>query len=266
VVNSLESLNPITSSVPDCAIPLLISGDHKEFPFGFSGSGILASYGSRIFVISAEHCFGSTPKAVKESINHLCIPISTSSNELIPLRQWGSAVALDNAHKELLPNGKLDIVVITIDQTDAKMVDMLSKRCIRLSGEGKWLEHLEKTLKEESLSETKNILVEARGYPFEGTTSGIDVENRHITTQGVTFRGLITWNKMFPHTLEIAIKPNDCPVADLNGASGGPVFLPMRKDSGYQYALAGMMIRASQLKGHFITIRWLVEAVIRALD
>lgn len=262
----LSTLNPITAFVPDCAIPLLLETQAKDFPYAFSGSGILASYGPRAVIITAEHCLGKTPEQVKASIESLRVPISTSSRELFPLKEWASAVALDNVSKELLPDGRLDIVVITIDQTDPTIVDAFAHRCVKLPGEGKWIETLERSLAADNNGEPKNILLEARGFPLNGTNSAIDPESKHIVTQGVTYRGKVTWNKSFPHTLELSINPNDCPVHDLNGCSGGPIFMPMpAPGGGYQYALAGMMVRASGSLGHFVTVRWLVEAVTKAL-
>lgn len=258
--------DPIHMSLPDCVLPLIFSASDREFPYGMAGTGFLARYNSRAYFVTARHCLGENQEKIQNAVDNLCLPLSSSTHDVFPLREWGDAKVVGDLPSAVLPGGHFDLVVISIDASLRRVAEAFNRRAINLPPTGEWFYMAEAHLRSKLPAYQDKLLLEVRGFPRNGTNSEVDFEKQLIVTQGVVLRGHASWDSVLPHTKSISFLPEHCPVTDFDGISGAPVFIPLRGDAGFSYSLAGMMIRASNMRGHFVTVPWLVSAVRAAIS
>lgn len=257
---------PIYKTLPDCSFPLIFRHDDQYVPYGMAGTGFLVMYDSKPFFITASHCLGTNRDQRNISVGRLSLPLSHSLDETLPLAEWGEAHATNKMPEGLLPDGAFDLAVIAVDDTRPEVAAAISKRAVHLPLTGDFFTKMEHELLKVMPGDMDKLVVEVMGFPSNDTQSGIDYDQQLITTEGVLLRGHIRWNSDFPHTKAIDFLDKHCPVKNLDGVSGAPVFLVLLDGSKFFYTLIGMMIRGADLKGHFITIPWLVKAVQGVLN
>jgi V8-like Glu-specific endopeptidase len=257
-------IDPISNGLPDCSFPLIFYGYYEEFPYGMAGTGFLVRDADNAYFVTARHCLGSSEEAITKAVETLCIPVLDSTYDVLRITAWGEAIS-PNVDESDLPGGKLDLVVMTIDLGDPGIRAVVFERAAILPPTGDWIQKVEVSYNKRMNGKAcYEVPLKVKGFPKKGTESEVDVDSRNIVTQGVVVTGFTQWEASFPHTKNIVFSEQTSPISDFDGMSGSPVFIKVSSTPTESYALAGVLIRASNFHGQFITVRWLVRAIREA--
>ncbi|TAL77089.1 MAG: hypothetical protein EPN76_09540 [Burkholderiaceae bacterium] len=259
---------------PSCTVVLISYSDSApEFP-STHGTGFFVQREQRVFLVTAGHCLVPDasnadvflPKA-KEVAARLMIPIEPptgtrplNTEDYIQFSSIGYAV-IDNSSGEFFgtwEDGSLDIAVLEVSPVQSDVLSQVRARSVKLPPTGEWFS---KSM-ENALKMQFNAPLIASGFPKQGTESSIDYEDMRIVTQGIHFAGHYCGTGPYPHTHTMKMVQGDIQY-ELNGISGGPVYMKTRNGDNPPHALVGMALRGGHGSDllHFCSIDWLTKAI-----
>jgi hypothetical protein len=211
--------------LPGASLPLLrATGDH-DYPYWYLGTGFLVSFANRLYILTAKHCLRT------QDPNLLRIPARVNGPELIPISRISRADDSDPLEDYT------DVVVLTVapeysHPSDPGVVEPFAI-------EGHWTSRF-----------SAGQALSTRGFPYDGTRTLIDYEEKTIHLQAASFGADYSEAGLGPFMHLIRFL-DTVPITNFNSMSGSPVFVnPSR--SIRQYTLAGMLLRAGGRLGYFL--------------
>jgi hypothetical protein len=280
-----------TGLPPLCAFPIISHLPGIEMSTGMYGSGFFIRSGKHCFVVTALHCIAKPGQSLTNNTRRLLIPAPFHKHTKgLRQREWAPvAQAIRNRSKgrgrganasnsprrdfwlpfsevltakalertdEFTQNGEFDIAVLPLIGLSHRASLAVLANAIKLPPAGTWFDEV---VRENPTSE--KVWVRARGFPLNGTGSEISYESDTIIQQGVHLTGYVTGPGPFPHSMTANFEEGT-PVSDINGLSGGPVFLRLANGKGnFNYFLAGMMTNGHTRACTFVTVQWLTGLV-----
>lgn len=271
-----------------CAFPIISHIPGVEMSTGMHGSGFFVRSGEHCFIVTALHCIVKPGQSLADNVRNLLIPAPFRKHArglrqrvLIPTTKarthrkrkhttnagrprqdfWLTfsevltAKALERTD-EFTQNGDFDIAVLPLTSLSNRARSAVLANAIKLPPAGTWFDEVV-----EKNRTPEKIRLRARGFPLNGTASEISYESETIIQQGVHLTGYVRGPGPFPHSITADFE-HGSPVADINGLSGGPVFLrlPNGKNN-FNYFLAGMMTNGHTRACTFVTVQWVTGLV-----
>jgi len=272
-----------------CVFPIISHLPGIEMSTGMHGSGFFVRSGEHCFVVTALHCIWKPGQSLADNARNLLIaaPFRKHARGLRqrqripttkartrrkrphiteaghgPRHDFWLAVsevltgkALERIDEFPL-NGEFDIAVLPLTNLSKRARSAVLTNAIKLPPSGNWFDEVV-----EKNKTSDRVRLFARGYPLNGTESEICYESETIIQQGVQLRGHVSGPGPFPYSM-IANFEESSPVSDINGLSGGPVFLrlPTGKNN-FNYFLAGMMTNGHTRACTFVTVQWVTRLV-----
>lgn len=255
---------------PDCDVQLLsYSAETPDYP-GTHGSGFLTRIDNEIFLVTARHCLGNINVDIPDFASRLMIPIFTpdgkaklKKEDYIKFNIVGRVFSASNLDDYVGYNsGDMDLVLMKIDKsyhTENDYLHLLSRACIcpeESPSHDRLIEIIIKT------NPPPRLVIS--GFPNKGTRSEVDYENMHMISQGARLMGYCTGKGNYPHTMRIKIT-NQGEITNLNGFSGGSVFLKLDIGNIKRYVLMGMVISGKNSELDFITTPHIFNAALDIL-
>jgi hypothetical protein len=274
-----------------CAFPIISHLPGVETSTGMHGSGFFVRSGDHCFVVTSLHCITKPGRSLADDVRNLLIPAPFRKHAKglrqktpIPARQVKSkkrrgreprvnassrprrdfwltftevltAKALERTD-EFTQNGEFDIAVLPLIDLSHRARSAVLENAIKLPPSGTWFD--------EVVSKNKTsdkVWVRARGFPIAGTESEISYESNTIIQQGIHLTGHVIGPGPFPHSMKANFEEGT-PDKDINGLSGGPVFLRLSNGNrNFNYFLAGMMTNGHTRACTFVTVQWLTALV-----
>ncbi len=259
---------------PNCTVHLIASdADLPEYP-GLIGSGFFVQRGARVYLLTAGHCLVTgepntedfLAKAAKVAAG-LVIPIDsadgTTSRGSEGLVRFSavSSVKVDNTSGAFFGSGKegtLDVVALEVDPCQVALDARIRDRSVRLPPTGEWF------IKSMDLAEkhSQKVPLVASGFPKQGTESSIDYDTRVVISQGIHLPAYYIGSGPWPHTHSLEVRQSNTRI-ELDGMSGGPIYMKARNGDDAPYYLVGMALRGGHGSDliHFCTVDWLTGAI-----
>lgn len=235
------------SALPDCAVPLLFETGIEQAPYAHAGTGFLAVWESTLFLVTAGHCIQ------KGQENSLVLPLSTSTREVAPLRNYfHDVVASVSAAEE-----PADIVCYSVESS-LRTAEPLWRRATQLP----------LTFDIESIlalagDNREQIPLTAAGFPLSGTASEIDYEAKTFVSQEARISGRYAGTSQVTHAHCMRVT-HPGPIRDINGMSGSPVFSYAPFEGKKRYFFVGMLVRGVLPLAHFASGRLIREVLVEA--
>mgnify|MGYP001598459498 CR=1 FL=1 len=257
---------------------------------GMHGSGFFVRSGEHCFVVTSLHCIWKPGQSLADNARNLLIPvpfrkharglkqrspISTSKTNThlrrklttnagrSPRRDFWltfsevlTAKALERTD-EFTQNGEFDIAVLPLANLSSRANSAVLANAIKLPPAGTWFDEVV-----ENNRTSEKIWLRARGFPLNGTESEIAYETATIIQQGVHLTGYVSGSGPFPHSMTADFEQGS-PVSDINGLSGGPVFLRLHngQKNNFNYFLAGVLTNGHTRACTFVTVQWITNLV-----
>lgn len=256
---------------------------------GMHGSGFFVRSGEHCFAVTSLHCIWKPGQSLASNVRNLLIPVPFRKHAK-GLKQRGQvSISKPNTHRrqqhsanaglsprrdfwltfkevltaralertdEFAQNGEFDIAVLPLTSLSGRASSVVRANAIKLPPAGTWFDQVI-----ENNPTPEGIKLRARGFPINGTESAIAYESATIIQQGVHLTGYVSGPGPFPHSMTANFE-HGSPVSDINGLSGGPVFLrlPIGKNN-FNYFLAGMMTNGHTRACTFVTVQWITNLV-----
>lgn len=233
-LNIKSSMSPV---VPNCVSPLLfelIEDSAAYAPYSIGGSGFLAKYLNRYYFITAGHC-------LKGGLhNDLRIPVAPGKSETLPFECFGR-VKFDDAEDDT-DHGDFALLSLPENFEPRKLPDALEAA------------HVPETLTWQLLRE--EFMLTLRGYPYAAPETGIDMARGKISTQALVCDAYFSGEAESKYCYKLDFIES-CPVSNMNGMSGSPVFAKLPNQKAACYVLVGVHIRANR----FISIEVIKDGI-----
>ncbi|WP_333995454.1 hypothetical protein [Burkholderia orbicola] len=272
-----------------CAFPIISHIPGVEMSTGMHGSGFFVRSGEHCFVVTSLHCIWKPGQSLADNVRNLLIPAPfrkharglkqrglistknagthgrrkhTTNTDRSPRRDFWltfsevlTAKALERTD-EFTQNGEFDIAVLPLTGLSSRASSAVLANAIKLPPAGTWFDSVV-----ENNRTSEKIRLRARGFPLNGTESSIAYESATIIQQGVHLTGYVSGPGPFPHSITADFEQGS-PVSDINGLSGGPVFLrlPIGRNN-FNYFLVGVMTNGRTRACTFVTVQWVTDLV-----
>jgi len=206
--------------------PIIYDTSYKDYPYARSGTWFLCRHENDFFAFTARHAI----KNMQIESNNLRLLIFDNSGDTLPIKY-------SNRYKEPC-NDFEDIQIFTID--DKILTDNIREIIFKNAIPCSMMKHFEYN------SNSEFIII---GYP-ETERNEISYDDKQINIQPVALSARFDGESEFEHCTRIEFFESELlkKINNFDGMSGSPVFFCDCS----QCWLAGMLIRASNNKGHFI--------------
>lgn len=211
------------NSLPRCSAPLIFENDLEGFLYASKGTGFLVRYHDAHYFVTAKHNMADGDH------NRLRVPRVVGEHDLLDLLDYGSpALPPDEIDTDYGDFVMFSVGVISerVDNTNALVPAKLAD-----SGP------IPPLCKGERLT--------VRGFPKAAPGNYIDYDRNHMSNQAVVCDAEFMGPTESRGTYELQFV-DSCPVKDIDGMSGAPVFVSRPSSDGQQHVLVGMMLRAKR--------------------
>ena len=226
----------MTPYLPKCSAPLIFESEFEDTPYGAAGTGFLAKTFGRHYFVTAKHCLAEGDH------NNLRVPEILGESELIKLETFGNTSLPED--EEDTDHGDFSMFLIASSFEPKTHRNALSPAHIPVSDIGCLL--------------NMKIWLTVRGFPKEAPGNYVDYDRQHMSIQAVQCDAsyIRPTESKYIHELKFI---ESCPVKDLDGMSGSPVFAKVPMHGETIYVLVGIMLRARR----FLSIEVLKEGIRR---
>jgi hypothetical protein len=225
------------------AKPILFDTGLDEAPYSGAGTGFLALFRDRLYLLTADHVIKG------ENLDNLLVFPNDKTDESIPFDARFSVVSPDPMHND---HSDLSIVRVALDKLD--IANGSQMHAIRLD-----------TAHDGWKATPFDYQFAFFGYPKEAR--GVDYEGHRVASTQHFLVGRLARNSGAQFCFELEVDDFNG-VSDLDGLSGSPVVAIPRTSVGRTATICGMAIRGSKTAGRirFIEVAVLRKALEQAMD
>lgn len=196
ILAHMTSSHPALEELRACVRPILIDSGVAEAPFGIWGTGVLVSYRSRVYFVTAAHLVRNVPPS------DVCVLLSEGAKRRLPLSRGIGCK----------PEDEVDLVVFPAESIGLEPTDVGNVRVVSLDEAdcGAWLM---------SAHVAKFGVV---GYPRILASANYDVGSARVRQAWLPsrYRSTVSGDP-FLHTVDV---DNPLGLGEFGGFSGGAVF------------------------------------------
>lgn len=249
-------------TIPPCASAII---SHSAEHFGLHGTGFFVRRNEAVGFVTAGHCLGVAGVDRAHVAATLMIPYrhdakgTLGDSDYVSFAEVVSARANDRESEFFGVDADLDLVLLRINESGADKRDLLLRRAAVLPPSGDWFE---KTLQRLGPEMAPKLRFAVHGFPRNGTATLLDNESQSIHLQSAVLTGTYRGAGDYPHTVKIEFDQEPAVIRDVDGLSGAPVFVIVRRG---EYALAGVMLRGTYPVAQFATVRWFTDIANRSI-
>lgn len=226
------------------AKPILFETELDEAPYSGAGTGFLALFRNRLYLLTADHVIKG------ENLDNLLVFPNDKTDESIPFDAWFSVASPNPIHNDY---SDLSIVRVAPDKLDIANGSLM--HAIRLD-----------TVHDEWKAAPLDYQFAFFGYPKEAR--GVDYEGCRVASTQHFLVGRLAQDSGSRFCFELEVDDFNG-VSDLDGLSGSPVVaIPRARASCTDAAICGMAVRGSKSGGRirFIDVAVLRKALEQAMD